>query len=247
MKKIFALGAISFMFAACGDTYETYEVLQAAESIDTLYTSSIDTIFVSNANTSYVFKPDTGSFIDERDGKEYRWTKIGSQVWMRDNLAYDDGSDGISIITDTNDCSNYWYPELKDIYYYDFYSAQNICPSGWHLPSRDDWLTLKEFILTNADDTTNITNTIASERCWRRTIGSDNTFKFSARALGRYYSEKDTVYEYGTDAWFSSSYIDDHRTVHSAFHIVVGDVKRIIFSVDYSREIKYSVRCIKDN
>lgn len=28
----------------------------------------------------------TGTFIDKRDGREYKWTKIGGQVWMGENL-----------------------------------------------------------------------------------------------------------------------------------------------------------------
>lgn len=29
-----------------------------------------------------------GSFIDSRDGRSYKWTKIEGQVWMAENLAF---------------------------------------------------------------------------------------------------------------------------------------------------------------
>ncbi len=31
---------------------------------------------------------DQGSFIDGRDGHEYGWVRVGSQIWMSENLAY---------------------------------------------------------------------------------------------------------------------------------------------------------------
>jgi len=30
----------------------------------------------------------SGYFIDERDGKRYKWVRIGDQIWMAKNLAY---------------------------------------------------------------------------------------------------------------------------------------------------------------
>ena len=71
-----------------------------------------------------------GTFTDERDGQVYKYTTIGSKVWMAENLNYDDGS-----VCAYKDCSSKGR-------IYGMQNALTACPVGWHLPSRDEWLKL---------------------------------------------------------------------------------------------------------
>jgi uncharacterized protein (TIGR02145 family) len=43
-------------------------------------------------------------------------------------------------------------PGLEDVYggLYNFYTANRICPSGWHLPTKQDWEILKAYVGSNA-------------------------------------------------------------------------------------------------
>jgi hypothetical protein len=38
--------------------------------------------------TEDTFTGDSGTFIDSRDNHEYKWVRLGDQIWMAENLAY---------------------------------------------------------------------------------------------------------------------------------------------------------------
>ena len=71
-----------------------------------------------------------GTFVDERDGQVYKYTTIGNQVWMAENLKFDDGS----VCAETT-C-------LSKGRIYGMHNALIACPNGWHLPGLDEWLKL---------------------------------------------------------------------------------------------------------
>jgi len=80
-----------------------------------------------------------GTFTDSRDGKTYRWVRIGSQIWMAENLAYKVGSGCWAYDNDQSNVAKYGY-------LYDWETAKTVAPAGWHLPSDSEWNTLINYL-----------------------------------------------------------------------------------------------------
>ena len=121
--------------------------------------------YVSNSTTTTYgqelnFKS-LNSIIDF-DGNSYKVVKIGTQIWMAENLKTTSYSDGTPIpnITDAgewigltsgayayynNDAATYQNPYGA---IYNGYAVQmgNLCPGGWHIPSEDEWIQLATFV-----------------------------------------------------------------------------------------------------
>lgn len=80
----------------------------------------------------------SGTFIDNRDGHVYKWVKIGTQIWMAENLTYDAGSGSWNYF---NDPAYATYGRL-----YDWETAKKACPAGWHLPDDSEWTILTDYV-----------------------------------------------------------------------------------------------------
>jgi uncharacterized protein (TIGR02145 family) len=81
------------------------------------------------------FAEKKGTFKDPRDRKTYPWVRLGSQVWMARNLAWD--TTGTFCYNDlTRHCTSY-----GRMYQWDL--ARRACPEGWRLPALSDMDTLQ--------------------------------------------------------------------------------------------------------
>jgi uncharacterized protein (TIGR02145 family) len=90
------------------------------------------------------FGQTSGYFTDERDGYSYDYVTIGEQVWLTENVKFisESGSYVYSAMWDKDTVQN----EKNYGRLYDFETALEICPEGWHLPSDKEWGILIEYL-----------------------------------------------------------------------------------------------------
>jgi uncharacterized protein (TIGR02145 family) len=167
------LGLVSNDLSFYGDA----EANISAGSTDVNVSLDIDDL---EPSTTYYYRLETGNAVDEvlsdihsfttlplptdMDGNSYDEVKIGSQVWMKENLKTTKYSNGDLIGTTTPatlNISTESSPKYQWAYggdennvetygrLYTWYAAtdeRNICPTGWHVPTDEEWATLETFL-----------------------------------------------------------------------------------------------------
>ena len=159
-------------------------------NIDGYRVEKSDSVFI--CETAHAdWKNLTTYFTDSRDGKKYRTIQIGDQVWMAENLNY--------AMTNSKDyrtwndstkikCASAKFDDCKTYgRLYTISAAKEACPSGWHLPSYDEWETLISYV---THDDSSIDSAIASMLAQRNVywdyvaslepVSKMNKFYFSA-------------------------------------------------------------------
>ena len=164
-----------------------------------------------------------------RFGHIYRMVTIGEQTWMAENLNYETASGNYCYDDDPDNCETYgrlytWEAATS--------SSEPVCPTGWHLPSKEEWLQLK----------TDVANDVASLQAtgYEKWTEATNTSGFNAIPSGIYNSSSG-YNSLGQTAFFWSK--DDSGSYgYGAFMANSSDN----FAAVYNKTYELAVRCIKD-
>ncbi|MEZ5070000.1 MAG: FISUMP domain-containing protein [Bacteroidales bacterium] len=169
---------------------------------------------------------ESGVFLDLRDGKEYRIVKIGTQIWMAENLAYlpsvslqDAGSEDV---IHEGEAMHYVYGfEGVDVstakahenyekygVLYNWTAAMEAAPEGWHLPTALEYDLLETYIVAehNLEDYMGGYPEVAlhlSPSNWN--TNAYDTYGFTALAGGYRTAEDGFLQEGSYGTWWSAS------------------------------------------
>ena len=114
-----------------------------------------------------------GEMTDDRDGQVYKTVVIGEQTWMAENLNYKVNRTCSN--NDTDNCKLY-----GGLYIWN--DAKTICPSGWHLPSKEEY----EEVVAVAGDSTNAGKILKSRTEWKDDGNGSDSLGFSGIPVGSY-------------------------------------------------------------
>ena len=172
-----------------------------------------------------------GKLTDERNGQEYKTVKIGKQVWMAENLNYETDESYCY-----NDSAEYCtkYGRL-----YTWSAALNACPTGWHLPSQNEGMTL--YYSVGGRDTA--AKMLKSVNGWNDDGAGTDSFGFSALPVG----DRDEFNDYENEGRFAgfwtSTEVNERYAAH--IHLFYMDDDAAL-STTFNKRYAYAVRCVKD-
>jgi uncharacterized protein (TIGR02145 family) len=191
--------------------------------------------------------------VDNRDGQSYSTVKIGYQCWMAENLNIGTRINGSANQSDNSTLEKYCYNDSTsycDTYgglyqwnemmqYVTTQGSQGICPTGWHVPAYIEWVTLDEYLGSDAGGILKETGTAH----WNSpNTGATNEYGFTALPGGYHVTNGafNNIGEYGI--WWKSKSI-------SAGNASTSTMGYNFSNIGHDSHLKndgLSVRCIQD-
>ena len=196
--------------------------------------------------------------LSDIDGNNYKWVRIGDQYWMAENLtttAYNDGTPINHLISNSDWYNNTtgaycWYDNsvnIEDPPYgklYNWYTIDNgnLCPTGWHVPTNDEFTELTDN-LGGISIAGKKLKEIGTQH-WNDLNTGTNESGFGAVAGGYRYNTG-TFYGWDTNGqyWTSSEY-ESYDTY--SYYMYVNYFSNSFWNSYSNKGYGRSVRCIKD-
>ena len=182
-----------------------------------------------------------GTMTDWRDEKEYKIVKIGEQIWMAENLAYNDPKNQSDCYRDSiSNCVKYGRLYTWEV-------ANKVCPKGWRLPAKSEF----ESLLSYAGG--------GDKKKALKILTADSILGFNALLGGYYYSTPTVIHTTGylredgvtsfwtsTEEYYSGMAAISHYEKPMADIVFFGPKGTLAFMNVFYKKCAMSVRCIKD-
>jgi len=201
---------------------------------------------IDNTTTKFCLNGEMKNYSDyadysyiEYEGQVYRTVLIGTQTWMAENLNYNASGSRCYDNSSTN-CPKYGR-------LYDWATAmagsassianpsgvQGICPSGWHIPSDDEW----DVLMTEVGGSSTAGKHLKAQTGWNENGNGLDTYGFTAMPGG-----SNPLFPAGNSGvWWSSS---ESESLQSPLLMRYDD--EVALHMTGSGSFLFSVRCVKD-
>lgn len=204
----------------------------------------------------------TENFVTCIDPDDYSYSIIefGDQIWMAENLRFNNGCTEVEWIDsiDTGWCG-YYLEEIENFeeygLLYQWSSASVVCPIGWELPSDSDWGELEMFLGMSPDGMfyeglrgTNQGSKLAGTSLWQAgPLVEDPSFGitgFNGKPAGMRHYNGDYNFIESAEYFWSSTEYSTTQSWYRYFNYSSPKIGRYKYS---GKRLGLSVRCVKDN
>jgi uncharacterized protein (TIGR02145 family) len=253
---------LAFNLATAQDTLFIY---QSGSVVAKRAINDIDSMVFHNGETQ--------TTVVDVDGNVYHTVKIGTQVWMVENLKTTKFNDGTPIpnVTSNNDWLNlktpaycWYYNEIvnKDTYgaLYNWYTVQSgkLCPTGWHVPTDAEWSSLENYLIQyryNYDGTnmgTKYAKSLAATTNWNPdsgegTVGNDLTLNNKTGFTGLPGGGRTNLGVFHNIGYYANWWCSTEYRTELAWFRDISYYSSSVFSNYELKAFGFSVRCIRDN
>ena len=217
----------------------------------------------------------SGAIVADADGNIYSTVRIGSQVWMGENLKtkiYKDGT-AIPLVADSIPWSRlktpgYCWFDNDEASYKNTYGAMynwhavntgKLCPAGWHVPTDAEWTTLVNYLVANGfnyDGTTTgnkIAKSLASTTLWRSssTPGAVGNTDYPDKRNMTGFTVFPGGWRHGNGAFYGIGFYSylwsgtEYNALNAWYHYLSYS-SIWVDRQDSFKEYGFSVRCLRD-
>jgi len=200
----------------------------------------------------------SGHFKDSRDGRIYRTVEIGGKRWMAEDLNYQSQNGTSRCYYGNNNYNTDKYGRL-----YDWTTAKTVCPTGWHLPSGEEWDSLGRAVGGYGHHSYNYISwygygaatKLKAKSGWKYNCNAGNgTDDYGFSALPCAYIDTNSINKLLGGDWTNKIGVggtwwtaDSHRCLNFAYYRSMIYYSNDLSEGDMSKSNAYSsVRCVQD-